>query len=145
MVLMLVRQGGWNVWAVAKMLKRKLVSDFRQSRGLLTKQSDKPNRKRQLTLFPRDVMKRWDCCRWWWWDKYYSEATDRYSSKWVLRIFLFALRFYSQIWSSKLLSQSSGKRGEGSLLISARWKGGGGAGNRWSMRYYRLLGLDFRS
>ncbi len=38
-------------------------------------------------------------------------------SKWVLRYLVFALRFYCQIWPSKLLPQ---ERGVDSLLISAR-------------------------
>jgi hypothetical protein len=39
---------------VLKMLKGKSVSNFRQPRDLIYRQSDTPTEKRKLTLFPGD-------------------------------------------------------------------------------------------
>jgi hypothetical protein len=109
----------------------------RQPRGLLNGPTDCPTEKDYLHFF-WGMMKRWDCCWWRWWVENHNEATDLCGSKWVPRIFLFALRFYSQIWPTKLLPPSSGKGGGFSPHISQvkRW----GRGQELDGRYNTIDG-----
>jgi hypothetical protein len=146
MVLIVARQGGWTTWALAKDTQAKADKLLKAAKGTVKWAVWQPNCKRKLIFFLGGdekvnlllmMMMRWEP-QW--------SRRSVWGSKWVLRISLIALRFYSQIWPSKLLPKSSGKKGGGSLLISTTWKvRGGGAGNRWSTWYFRQLGLDFRS
>ncbi len=51
MVLVVVRQGAGLLEHWPKTAKEKLISDFRQSRGLIELANLQPNWKKQLTLF----------------------------------------------------------------------------------------------
>jgi hypothetical protein len=98
-----------------------LMSSLRQPGDLLKWAEWQLKRKMQLTL-PQGMLKKRDVA-----DEDNEvrttvEAQVPVAVKWVLRDLLFALRFYSQIWPSTLLQQSSRKGGRvGSHLTSSMW------------------------
>ncbi len=95
----------------------------RQPIGQLNGKTDSPAERDNL-LFFQMMMMRWDCCWWQWLGEDHSETTDPCRSKWVLRTFLFALRFYSHIWPWDLLPQSGEKRGGSPHINQVKRSGG---------------------
>jgi hypothetical protein len=123
MVLLVIRQGGWIAWGEAKDAQRKIRKRLYAAKGP-TGQSDSPNWRDNLLSFQRRI-KRWDCCWWWWWGENHSKAKDPCGSMSELRVFLFALRFHSQIIKTPPTEQWE----EGVVFtLSARRKGGRGGG-----------------